>query len=84
MKNTTKLADQLRQKIKDDENKLVKNEGAITQRVLKLINQKFRTRSHTEQSLPASVVAMLKSEGFTVIFHPARGMGDVDSHTISW
>lgn len=52
--------------------------------VVNAIEQHKRTGHVTLQSLPAEITQILVDNGYDVKYHPACGMGDVDSHTISW
>lgn len=53
---------------------------------VRLIEEAHRKGQHSVCSLtfPDAIVKELRANGYRVKYRPACGMGDVDSHEISW
>lgn len=78
-------AEQLRAGV-DDENDQRERQRHTRgmENIKKAIQENRRKGSVNVLSLRSSVVEQLEKEGFGVKFHRAAGMGDMDTHTVSW
>ena len=78
------LAKQLRQQIKWDEQQSDKQADIRFNKLLAELKANYRKRTYTTLSLNKETIERLEAEGFAVRYNRACGMGDVDSHTITW